>query len=267
MMDKIVIGKYLNRKSFFHSLDPRFKLAILFLLMVSILLPTGWWFYGVLAIVCLVFLKLANLSISYVLKLFKPMLIMMIFLLVINLLNAQGGIILFKLGSFPVHLNAFVDTFYIVVRLLLMLSITSIVTATTKPLELTIAIEDLLKPLNYFKIPSHIIAMIISIALRFIPTLIEEVNRIMKAQASRGVDYEHGNFITKVKSMFSLIIPLFEISFKRATELAEAMDARGYRPDGKRTRYHQFKPKMRDYLILGLVLVLLIVQIGVMCAL
>lgn len=138
-----------------------------------------------------------------------------------------------------------------------MIMVTTILTASTKPLDLTLAIEDLLSPLKRFGFPAHEIAMMISIALRFIPTLIDETNRIMKAQASRGVDLKEGSFKEKIVAILSLIVPLFVSSFQRAEELADAMEARGYVPSATRTRYKQLKHGLKDYVTLGSVTILL----------
>ena len=181
----------------------------------------------------------------------KPMLFMLTFLLIINLLVVREGSILFTIGSFAIYSGAVSQTLYIVVRLALMIMITTILTATTKPLELTLAIEDLLKPFQVIHVPAHEIAMMISIALRFIPTLIEETQRIMKAQASRGVDMENGKLMEKVRAILSLIVPLFVSAFQRAEDLAYAMEARGYIPNRPRSRYKQLKMSGKDYLLLA----------------
>lgn len=149
----------------------------------------------------------------------KPMLFMLTFLLIINLLVIRDGDVLFTIFGFSVYTGAIAQTLYIVIRLALMIMITTILTATTKPLELTLGIEDLLKPFQVIHVPAHEIAMMISIALRFIPTLIEETQRIMKAQASRGVDMEEGSLMEKVKAILSLIVPLFVSAFQRAEDL------------------------------------------------
>ena len=138
-----------------------------------------------------------------------------------------------------------------------MITVTTILTATTKPLELTLGIEELLSPLTRFKVPAHEIAMMISIALRFIPTLIEETERIIKAQSSRGVDFEKGKITEKINAIISLIVPLFVSAFQRAEDLANAMEARGYIPDGKRTRYKQLHIQFKDICALVVVLLLL----------
>ena len=139
---------------------------------------------------------------------------------------------------------------------------TTVLTATTKPLDLTLGIEDLLSPFKVIHVPSHEIAMMISIALRFIPTLIEETQRIMKAQASRGVDMEEGSFKEKLMAILSLIVPLFVSAFQHADDLANAMEARGYVPDRPRTRYKQLKMLKRDYITLSTALLILVLLIG-----
>lgn len=178
----------------------------------------------------------------------KPMLFMMIFLLVINVLVIKTGIPWIQWGWFSIYSDAIYQTLYIVVRLLYMIIITTILTATTKPLDLTLGIEKLLKPLEKIKFPAHIIAMMISIALRFIPTLIEETQRIMNAQASRGVDLDNGSLKEKLMAILSLIVPLFISAFDRADQLANAMEARGYNPNAQRTRYKVLKMSSLDYI-------------------
>jgi energy-coupling factor transport system permease protein len=139
-----------------------------------------------------------------------------------------------------------------------MIMITTLLTATTKPLDLTLGIEDLLSPFKRFKVPAHEIAMMISIALRFIPTLIEESQRIMKAQASRGVDLNEGKLNEKIVAILSLIVPLFVSSFQRAEELADAMEARGYSPTSTRTRYKQLKVTFKDWIAFSFVMAVLV---------
>ena len=165
--------------------------------------------------------------------------------------------------GFEIYSGAIFQTLYIFMRLILMILITTILTATTKPLDLTLGIEDLLSPFMRFKVPAHEIAMMISIAIRFIPTLIEETQRIMKAQASRGVDLKEGKFKEKIVAILSLIVPLFVSSFQRAEDLANAMEARGYVPDAKRTRYKQLKVDKKDIITLLIVVLILVGLIGV----
>lgn len=262
-MDNIVIGKYLPLNSFIHRLDPRCKIIAILLFIIAIFIPSGWYGYLFLSIITLIIVKLAKIKYTYVLKLMKPMIFMMIFLLLINVITIRQGTVLCKIFTFPIYLGAITQTLYIVVRLALMIAITCLLTATTKPLDLTVALEDLLTPLTKIGFPSHIMAMMISIALRFIPTLIEETNRIMKAQASRGVDFSEGKLMEKIKAMISLIIPLFLSAFSKATDLADAMEARGYSPDGERTRYRQLQFTFKDAIALCFSLISLLIVIGI----
>lgn len=250
-MNNIALGSYLPLNSIIHRLDPRAKICAMLLMMIAIFLPAGYLGYVVLGICIICVSMLAKLKLSFLWRAMKPMLFMLTFLLIINLLVVREGSILFTIGSFSIYSGAVSQTLYIVVRLALMIMITTILTATTKPLELTLAIEDLLKPFQVIHVPAHEIAMMISIALRFIPTLIEETQRIMKAQASRGVDMENGKLMEKVRAILSLIVPLFVSAFQRAEDLAYAMEARGYIPNRPRSRYKQLKMSGKDYLLLA----------------
>ena len=192
------------------------------IMMIAIFIPAGYAGYGIIAAAVIGTALLARLKLSFLWRAMKPMLFMLTFLLIINLLVIRDGDVLFTIFGFSVYTGAIAQTLYIVIRLALMIMITTILTATTKPLELTLGIEDLLKPFQVIHVPAHEIAMMISIALRFIPTLIEETQRIMKAQASRGVDMEEGSLMEKVKAILSLIVPLFVSAFQRAEDLAYA---------------------------------------------
>ena len=194
------------------------------------------------------------------------MMFMVIFLLLINIFSYKEGTLLLDLGFISIYSSAIIQTLYIALRLILMIMTTTILTFTTKPLELTLGIEYLLSPLKRFNFPAHEIAMIISIALRFIPTIIEETMRIMNSQKSRGVDFEEGKLKEKISAIISLIVPLFSVSLLRADELANAMEARGYVPQAPRTRYRRLKYERRDlilvigaFLLLALMITLAIV--------
>ena len=249
-MNNLVFGKYIPIKSPVHDLDPRAKIAALFVMIAAVFVPKSWYCYLLLGAVILTIVLLARIRITMILKALKPMMFMMTFLLIINCLTVKTGTVLFNIGSFAVHTDAVLNTLFIVVRLLLMIMLTTILTATTKPLDLTLGIESLLSPLKVFHFPYHEIAMMISIALRFIPTIIEETMRIMNSQKSRGVDFEEGKLREKINAILSLIIPLFTVAFQRAFELADAMEARGYVPDQERTRYHTLHFRFKDFLFL-----------------
>ena len=262
-MNNVALGQYMPLDSVVHKMDPRSKIMIMLFLMVAIFIPAGVLGYVIIGIFILLSLYLSKLNIKYALRTMKPMLWMMAFLLVINLFVIKTGTPLFSIKGFIIYSDAVNQTLYIVVRLMLMVIITTVLTATTKPLDLTLGIEKLLKPFEKIGVPAHIIAMMISIALRFIPTLIEETQRIMNAQASRGVDLENGSIKEKIMAILSLIVPLFVSAFDRADQLANAMEARGYDPSRKRTRYKVLKMQTIDYASMILSVVVLCACIGI----
>ena len=249
-MNNLVFGKYIPIDSVIHRFDPRAKLIVLFLMIVAIFIPKSWYVFLIIALVLLVALLLAKIGIKMIVKSFKPMLFMIVFLLVINCLTIKTGDVLIKIGTFEIYHDAVFNTLFVVARLMLMITVTTLLTATTKPLDLTLGIEWLLKPFELIHLPTHEIAMMVSIALRFIPTIIEETMRIMNAQKSRGVDFENGSISKKAMAILSLIVPLFSVAFERAYELADAMEARGFMPGAKRTRYHVLKFRMSDFLFI-----------------
>ncbi len=247
-MNSFALGRYLPMDSFIHKLDPRIKMISMFILLIAVFLPAGFVGYGIMGVALLGLVFLSKLKLSFIYRAMKPMFFMLVFLLVINIFVIKTGPVLFDINGFMIHTDAIVQTCYITFRLILMIMVTTVLTATTKPLDLTLAIEDLLSVFKRFHVPAHEIAMMISIALRFIPTLIEETDRIMKAQASRGVDLKEGTLKEKIMAILSLIVPLFVSSFQRAEDLANAMEARGYSPTKTRTRYKQLKVQTKDIL-------------------
>lgn len=249
-MGNFTLGKYMALDSMIHKMDPRAKICAMIIMLISIFIPAGWVGYGIVFSAAFLTVLLSRLSIRFVLKAMKPMMFMMLFLFVINCFVVKTGTVLAVIGPVTLYSGALLQTVYIVVRLLLMIMITTCLTATTKPLEMTLGIEDLLKPFEKVHVPAHEIAMLISIALRFIPDLIEETQRIMKAQESRGVDLKEGKMKERIMAILSLIVPLFVSAFQRAEDLANAMEARGYMPGEKRTRYKVLKMQSRDYALL-----------------
>ena len=258
-MNKLVFGKYIPIDSPIHHLDPRTKIIALFIVIIAIFIPSSWWCYLFLGVILLITVLMSGLKLSFVFKAFKPMMFMMVFLLVVNLISVKTGYVLISIGSFEIWSDAIFNTLFIVVRLLLMIMLTTCLTATTKPLDLTLGIEYLLTPLKKLHFPAHEVAMMISIALRFIPTIIEETMRIMNSQKSRGVDIEEGKLKEKIQAILSLVVPLFSVAFERAYELADAMEARGYIPGAERTRYRKLKYRIADYLfILGSIVIMVL---------
>lgn len=245
-MNNMMLGRYLPMDSFIHKLDPRLKIGSLLLLLIAVFFDAGFIGYGILGIFVLIMAILSKMKPIQIVKAIKPMLIMMLFLMFFNLLFIQRGNLLLSIGFIKIYDQALLQTAYIFIRLILIIIMTTILTATTKPLDLTLGIEHLLSPFKKVGFPAHEVAMMISIALRFIPTLMEETQRIMKAQASRGVEFSEGSLKDKILSIVSLIIPLFISAFQRAEDLANAMESRNYNPEAKRTRYKQLKWSFAD---------------------
>jgi len=256
-MSELTLGRYSPRDSFIHRLDPRGKILGLILLMVAIFLSYKTWeitfiIGGILAVIIFGLAIISHTSFKQLIGSLKGMWILIIFLLLINILiPPQNSVkIAFSIGKLNIYWDSIFQSLKIILRLFLMITLTMILTATTKPLDLTYALEWFMTPLKYIKFPAHEVAMTISIALRFIPTLLNEVERIMKAQSSRGVDFKHGKISSRFKAIISLIIPLFISSFQRAEELADSMEARGYNPRAPRTRYHHLTWSVFDSLAL-----------------
>lgn len=252
-MNNITLGKYVPYNSFIHRLDPRFKIFAMILLMVGVFLNfASIWMnfivYGVLLIFVFSIMIASHVKISALFKQLKMMWFMIMFLLIINMLVPGdpdlGYVTLFS--SWKLYFSALYNTAYIALRLVIMIGISMVLTSTTTPLQLTGALEWYMYPLKVIRFPVHEIAMTISLALRFIPTILEETDKIMKAQASRGVDFQRGKLKEKIRAVISLIIPLFISAFQRSEDLANAMEARGYNPQTKRTRYRVNKWHLRD---------------------
>lgn len=250
-MNHAVLGQYVPIDSKIHRIDPRIKIVMMMVLMVSVFLVPNFETYGFLFIVLSIAVLASKLTFRFILSALKPMWFMLIFLSIINIFLIRTGTP-YKILFFTVYSDAIKQTLFIVFRLTLMIMVTTLLTATTSPIDMTLGIEDLLSPLKRFKVPAHEIAMMLSIVFRFIPTLIEDTQRIMNAQASRGVDLEEGSFKEKISGIVSMIVPLFLSSYQRSEDLADAMEARGYYPGKTRTRYKQLKIRFSDLVMLSL---------------
>ncbi|MCR8613167.1 MAG: energy-coupling factor transporter transmembrane protein EcfT [Mycoplasma sp.] len=249
-MTNVSMVKYIPNDTIIHKLDPRFKIFFNILFIVMIFMAKTYLMQAVVAIPLLMAFFLSKMKPIKLITLCKPLLFLLVFLFLINIfLSANDPIIYASWWKINISYNAIDKTLKILLRVYLMIIATTLLTSTTKSLDLTRGLEDLLYPFKWVKLPVHIIAMIISIALRFIPTLLEEAQRIMKAQASRGVDFKNGGFKAKVKSTITLIIPLFVSAFTKAEDLSNAMETRGYDPYEKRTRYRKYVPTWRDALV------------------
>lgn len=263
-MKNNILGKYTNYNTLLHRLDYRVKFIYLIIFMVISFLSYGNSFMTLTidAIILVILLILSFISRFNFLDLFKSLKAlwtMVILLSLINLFvpNNMKGDIAFKIGNIDVYYATILNLAVVFSRIILILLATSIYSQTSKPMEMTKALEWFFSPLKLIKVPVAKLAMAISLALRFIPSLFEDTSRIMKAQASRGVDYQNGKFKDKIKSLSSLLIPLFISSFQKSDILADALISRGYDPDSKRTKYKENKININDiFFILFLILIL-----------
>lgn len=261
-MNNMVFGRYVNANTFVHKMDARTKIFLLILFSVGIFLQFTNNITNILISCCylggvFILMIITRINILHLFKSLSMMWFMMIFLMVIYIITPvkePNLPIAFTIFGRDVYWDAFVNMGYIILRLMILISLAMILTSSTRPMDMTYAFEWYMYPLKIIRFPVHEIAMTLSIALRFIPTLLDETNRIMRAQESRGADFKHGSLFKRFGAIISLIIPLFVSAIDRSEQLANAMEARGYDPRAKRTRYKKLKANWRDIvaLILGL---------------
>lgn len=248
MFKDITIGQYLPGDSFIHRLDPRTKILSVLFFMVGVfgLNRLSSYLY-VLALVVLVIAN-AKISVTYLLKGLKPIFIILVFTVGLHLFMTPGTSI-WKLGFLNMTIEGLEKASFMALRLVFLVLFASLLTLTTAPMSLTDGLEKLLSPMARIGLPAHELAMMMSIALRFIPTLIDETDKIMKAQKARGADFESGNIWQRAKAMIPLLVPLFVSAFRRADDLAMAMEARCYRGSEGRTRMKQLHFALRDVVV------------------
>lgn len=258
-MTNSILGRYVAHNSFIHKMDPRNKIFCLIALMVAVFIsyPTFEMTFIVGGAIATLILSLLLIAKVRILDVFKSLRVLWFFVLLLMIINvfappANAVNVAFRVGKLNIYWEAIFQSLKIILRLVLMIMLTTLLTSTTKPLDLTYALEWYMTPLKVIRFPVHEVAMTISIALRFIPTLLDETDRIMKAQSSRGVDFKHGKISSRLRAIVSLIIPLFISSFQRSEELADSMEARGYDPKAKRTRYRILRFTWKD--LLGFIL-------------
>lgn len=241
-----------------HRMNPRFK--ILSLLMVMGLLFSLKTLGGLLILLTLAFSLIVYIRVplSYLIRGLRPILYISLFALLIHIFFTRGGVVLIRIGSVTIESAGVTEGLFIVTRLIILVLFTLLVTLTTTPLSLTYGMEFFLKPLKILGLPAAEIAMIMAIALRFIPTLMEESHRLMRAQVARGADFETGSIFRKAKNLVPLIVPLFVGAFRRADDLALAMEARGYRIGAIRTRMYEDVIATRDWAVFIITLILLL---------
>ncbi len=252
MFSGAVLGQYYPANSPVHSMDPRAKILISGIFMVVLFVGNNFQAFLIMGAFALGAVVLSKVPLKLLLRGLKPILFIMVFTMGFHLFLTPGPT-LFKIGPLTATWAGLIQGVFIGVRLIILLAFTSLLTLTTSPIELTDGLEDLLKPFTRIGVPAHELAMMMTIALRFIPTLLEEAERIMKAQMARGADFESGNMVKRAKNLVPLLVPLFVSAFRRADDLAMAMEARCYRGGEGRTRMRQLRMALRDYAALALV--------------
>ena len=260
-MRDITIGQYYPADSVLHRLDPRVKLIGTFAFLVSLFVGKGLVAYGIATVFLAVVIGLSKVPFKMILKGLKAIIIILLITVSFNLFLTDGEVI-FQLGFLKVTKEGVSVAFFMGIRLVYLVIGASLMTLTTTPNDLTDGLESVLGPLNKIKVPVHEISMMMSIALRFIPILMEETDRIMKAQKARGADFETGNLIQKAKAMVPLLVPLFISAFRRANDLAMAMEARCYRGGEGRTKMKPIRYEKIDrtaYIVLIMYLILMVV--------
>lgn len=254
MIRDITIGQYYPSDSRIHKLDPRVKIVSTLLYLISLFTFKSIIGYALATLFLVFCVRMSKVPFKFIVKGLKPIIILLMITVVFNLFLTPGGKLLFHAGVFKITEQGLRTAVYMGIRLIYLIMGSSLMTLTTTPNQLTDGIERLLRPLNRLNVPVHEIAMMMSIALRFIPILLEETDKIMKAQIARGADLESGNIIQKAKAMVPILVPLFVSAFRRANDLAMAMEARCYRGGEGRTKMKPLVYRSSDRVAYGIVL-------------
>jgi energy-coupling factor transport system permease protein len=260
MNNSLIIGQYVPGNSLVHKLDPRTKITIIFFYVFTVFFANSLPSYSVLVVFALACMFTSRVPIRFIMKGLTPVWFLIIFTFILHLFVTKEGTIIFDFWIFEFYSGGVIQGIAISIRFFLLILVTSLLTLTTTPIEITDAIEDMLRPLNKVRFPVHELALMMSISLRFIPTLMQETDKISRAQASRGVDFRTGPIKDRIKAVVPLLVPLFVSAFKRAEELAMAMEARGYQGGEGRTKLRELKIELRDimvYLLFACVMILL----------
>lgn len=260
MLRDITVGQYLPMHSVIHNMDPRFKIIASIVFIASLFAVTTLLGYGIVIAFLIMTIAISKVPFKYIVRGLKPILFIILFAFGLNIFFTPGKELV-HFWIFTITEEGLRQAFFMGMRLILLIIGTSMLTLTTSPIELTDGIEACLNPFKRFGVPAHELAMMMTIALRFIPTLLNETDKIMKAQMARGADFESGNLASRAKSLIPLLVPLFISAFRRADELAMAMEARCYRGGVGRTRMKQLKYTKKDavgVVVFGLYMILLV---------
>ncbi len=249
MLKDITLGQYFPGNSLAHRLDPRTKILLTVLYIVALFCAKWFVSYALAAVLLIAGIIVSGVALRALVRGLKPILFIICFTAVLNLFYTPGEIWV-SFWIFKITKEGIFTAFFMILRITMLIMGTFLLTYTTSPIALTDGLETLLGPLKKIRVPVHELAMIMSIALRFIPTLIEETDKIMSAQKARGADFESGNLLQRARALVPILVPLFISAFRRADELAVAMECRCYHGDAGRTKLHVLHYQMRDYLVL-----------------
>lgn len=252
MLKDITLGQFFPGTSAIHRLDPRTKLILLVAYIVALFTAKSWLSYGICLAFLAVCIYISSIPLKSIVRGMKPLVMILIFTGVLNLFFAGGETVLLKIWFLTLTLEGVVRAVMMVSRILMLITATFLLTYTTSPISLTDGLEALLKPLKVIHVPVHELSMMMCIALRFIPTLIEETDKIMSAQKARGADFENGKLMERVKALVPILVPLFISAFRRADELATAMECRCYQGGEGRTKMKLLRYKRNDLISFGI---------------
>ena len=247
MLKDVTLGQFFPGKSLIHRLDPRTKLIILVGYIVALFLAVSWLSYGVVFVFLSICIAISKIPLKSFFKGMKPLIFILIFTGILNIFFTQGETVLVHFWKITITLEGLIRAFFMILRILLLITGTFLLTYTTSPIALTDGLESLLSPLKKIKLPVHELSMMMCIALRFIPTLIEETDKIMSAQKARGADFESGKLMERIKALVPILVPLFISAFRRADELATAMECRCYQGGEGRTKMKLLRMRSYDY--------------------
>lgn len=250
MLEKMIIGRFIPGTSVIHKMDPRSKLLFVFLFIIAVFLANNAVSYGVLLAFTALVIALARIRPYFLINGLKPVMFLVVFTLLLHIFFTREGAVIFEWKFIKIYEEGLRMGIFISIRFLVLVLVTTVLTLTTSPISITDGLETLLGPFKKVKLPVHELALMMSIALRFIPTLMDETDKILKAQLARGSDVSTGTIKERIRAVIPLLVPLFVSAFKRAEDLATAMEVRGYRGGEGRTRYRQLNWQARDSAVL-----------------
>ncbi|WP_461240004.1 energy-coupling factor transporter transmembrane component T family protein [Paucilactobacillus sp. N302-9] len=258
MFTKVLFGRYVPTNSLIHKMDPRNKLSLSILFIILIFFANNWQTYLLLTLVTIASILLTRVSLKFFWDGVRPLIWIILFTVLLQIIFSSGGHVYWHWGILSITQFGLKNGLFIFIRFVLIICISTVLTLTTQPLMIADAVEYLLAPLKKVKVPVAQLALMLSIALRFVPTLLDETQKIMNSQRARGVDFASGGLIKRIKSVIPIMIPLFISAFKRAEDLATAMEARGYRDSDQRTKYRILQWHRRDTIAVSVFVVIVV---------